>query len=248
MIDTLRSENRKTAIYDYRVLPREVDFTLKATLFTMGDNILHTAGEDADRFGFGITALQSRDMAWVLSRMAIEMERYPVQDEFYSVETWVEEINRLMTTRNFILRDAQGNRIGAASTCWAMIDFETRKPLDLSRNTEYLRHVNPIPCPIERPIRINSMEGAAVETRTVRYSDVDFNCHTNSMRYLQWMVDTLPLDQLTHRSLHRVDLNFVHETRYGEEILLFCDHSGDEYRFEVKSADKTACKALLKLE
>lgn len=34
--------------------------------------------------------------------------------EHYQIETWVSDINRLMTTRNFILHDRAGNAIGKA--------------------------------------------------------------------------------------------------------------------------------------
>jgi len=65
------------ARYDYAVQPREVDLTKRATIITLGDSILHTAGEDADRIGFGIRNLQSKDSTWVLSRMAVEIDRLP---------------------------------------------------------------------------------------------------------------------------------------------------------------------------
>ena len=44
--------------YSYQVQPREVDLTKKATIFTLGDCILHAAGEDADQIGFGVRELQ----------------------------------------------------------------------------------------------------------------------------------------------------------------------------------------------
>lgn len=127
------------ARYDYAVQPREVDLTKRATIITLGDSILHTAGEDADRIGFGIRNLQSKDSTWVLSRMAVEIDRLPAEYERYTVGTWVGEIGRLMTTRNFIVTDAGGQRIAAASTLWAMIDVKTRQPLDLRDNVDYSR-------------------------------------------------------------------------------------------------------------
>lgn len=232
--------------YHYRVLPREVDFTLKATLITIGDYVLHAAGEDAEIKGFSVDSLQRRNMTWVLSRMAIEMMRYPRQHEPYTVETWIEDVNRMMTNRNFILRDEAGEMIGAAGTCWAMIDFETRRPLDLRQNLDYAKCVNPIPCAIEKPVRIGAVDGEPVEKRTVRYSDVDFNRHTNSMKYLQWMIDALPLERLTGNAIRRIDLNFVHETKYGEEVGLYSEDTGTECRFEIRSGGQSVCKAILR--
>ena len=56
--------------------------------------------------------------------MAVEIDRLPAEYERYTVGTWVGEIGRLMTTRNFIVTDAGGQRIAAASTLWAMIDVK----------------------------------------------------------------------------------------------------------------------------
>ena len=215
------------ARYDYAVQPREVDLTKRATIITLGDSILHTAGEDADRIGFGIRNLQSKDSTWVLSRMAVEIDRLPAEYERYTVGTWVGEIGRLMTTRNFIVTDAGGQRIAAASTLWAMIDVKTRQPLDLRDNVDYSRALLAIPCPI----------------------DIDFNQHTNSMKYIQWMLDALPLEKLTGCRMKRLDVNFVHETRYGQQLVVCCEYGTDRDRFEIRFEDGTAaCKAAIRWE
>ena len=47
--------------YDYRVQPGDVDLTQKASIITLGNHILHAAGEDADRLGFGLRWMQSNN-------------------------------------------------------------------------------------------------------------------------------------------------------------------------------------------
>ena len=56
--------------YTYRIEPRDVDFMKRATLMSLADYILHTAGEDADRNGFGVRDLNLHNASWVLTRMA----------------------------------------------------------------------------------------------------------------------------------------------------------------------------------
>lgn len=230
--------------YSYTVLPREVDSSKRATIMTLGDYILHTAGEDADHNGFGVEKLQQSNMTWVLSRIAIEVARFPVQYEKYSIETWIEDVGRLMTTRNFIIRDSEGLVIGCASTYWAMIDFTTRLPLDLRTNIDYANAANPEPCPIAKPAKVPAVKGSVVERHKVKYSDIDFNCHANSMKYVEWMIDTLPFETLTNKKLSRFDINFIHETRYGEEVDIAAEHIGNIDRFELRRNDGTAvCRA-----
>lgn len=83
--------------YDYRVQPGDVDLTQKASIITLGNHILHAAGEDADRLGFASAGCRATIPHGYSSRMAIEMDRYPDEYEHYQIETWVSDINRLMT-------------------------------------------------------------------------------------------------------------------------------------------------------
>ena len=51
--------------YDYRVEPQDVDFTLRATISSLGAAILNTAGIDAHGKGFGVDALNADNHSWV---------------------------------------------------------------------------------------------------------------------------------------------------------------------------------------
>ena len=87
--------------YTYRIEPRDVDFMKRATLMSLADYILHTAGEDADRNGFGVRDLNLHNASWVLTRMALETVRMPEEYEQIRITTWVSDVTRVMTTRNF---------------------------------------------------------------------------------------------------------------------------------------------------
>ncbi len=233
--------------YTYRIAPREVDFTCRATIMTLGDHILHTAGEDADRNGFGVRELNGYNASWVLSRMAIEVQRMPDEYEEIVISTWVSEIGRLMTTRNFEVFDKAGVRIAAAVTYWVMIDLTTRRPLDLHALSECKAAVQEKPSPIEPPVKLPSPECRETTPHKVVYSDIDFNCHANSMKYLQWVIDTMPIEKLTDREFDRVEINFIHESRYGEVLTIVSD-CAESPLFEIDDAEGRAiCRIALHL-
>ena len=130
-----------------------------------------------------------------------------------------------------------------------MIDVKTRQPLDLRDNVDYSRALLAIPCPIDKPAKIGRIEGVPCDSRRVRYSDIDFNQHTNSMKYIQWMLDALPLEKLTGCRMKRLDVNFVHETRYGQQLVVCCECGTDRDCFEIRFEDGTAaCKAAIRWE
>ena len=118
--------------YNYRVEPQDVDFTLRATIPSLGSAILNTAGADAHGTGFGVATLRADTHSWVRSRMAVEFDCQPGQYTDYTIATWINEYGRVRSTRIFTLTDAAGNDVGRAVTQWAMIDLKRRSALDLS--------------------------------------------------------------------------------------------------------------------
>ena len=231
--------------YSYTIEPRDIDQTHRVTYVALGDYILQAAGEDADRNGFGVRNLNCANCSWVLSRMAMALERRPEQYEQIVVRTWVNEVSRLMTTRNMVITGEHGRPVGAVVTQWAMIDLDKRTPLDIRAHLDYDRAVVEEPSPIDKPVRIPQIQPAVEVRHRVVYSDIDFNGHTNSLKYWEWMFDMLPLSDLTDRLLTRIDVNYHHEALYGQELVLCCDEAPNP-RFEIHDeAGITLCRAAL---
>ncbi|MEG2513736.1 MAG: thioesterase, partial [Bacteroidaceae bacterium] len=117
--------------HDFVVEPFHADFTGKLTMSVLGNHLLNCAGFHAEDRGFGIASLNEDHYTWVLSRLAIELDEMPEQYQSFSIETWVENVYRLFTDRNFAILNKEGKAIGYARSVWAMISLETRKPADL---------------------------------------------------------------------------------------------------------------------
>ncbi len=143
--------------YRYRIGPRDIDASLSTRIYTMGDLILGAANDDADMLGFGVSDLNLGNASWVLSRMTVEMRRLPSRHEDIDVYTWVSDYGRLFTTRNMTIADQTGVEIGAAVTLWAMIDLDTRRPLDLSPLSNKATSLVDLEPPIERPHKIGPL-------------------------------------------------------------------------------------------
>ncbi len=234
--------------YRYRIGQRDIDASLRARLYTMGDLILGAAGDDADMLGFGVSDLNTGNASWVLSRMAVELRRLPTRGEDMDIYTWVSDYGRLFTTRNMTLADEAGEQIGAAVTLWAMIDLDTRRPLDLSPLSNRATSLVDREPPIERPRKVGSFECTSEQRYAVVYSDIDFNGHVNSMKYLEWMVDTLPAEALASLDALRFDINYLHEATLGETLTI-CSGTDSAcpvvtHHFDIRNAAGTSiCRA-----
>ena len=218
---------------NYKVQPKDVDFTGRMTAVALSDYILQTAGEDADSRGFGVRDLEKLGATWVLSRFALETERPLPEHESFSITTWVESLDRIFTTRHHKVCDSCGNVTAKATTLWSMIDRTTRSlvPLDLIECA-----TEPCDIGIARPKRLRPTSSCTTqETHRVRYSDIDFNGHTNTTRYIGWMLDMVGIDKLERRIPRRMDANFIKESRYGESLSLSLLESDEEELFAVMS-------------
>ena len=222
--------------YNYRVEPQDVDFTLRATIPSLGSAILNTAGIDAHGKGFGVDALNADNHSWVLSRMAVEFDCQPRQYTDYTIATWINEYGRVLSTRNFTLTDAAGNEFGRAVTQWAMIDLRSRSALDLSWVGD--AHADAIvdaPSPTDKPRKIRDVDPAQTAVHKVVYSDIDFNRHVNTMRYIEMMLDVLPIERFAEERPLRLDINFLKEARYGQTLSVALEERGSQTLVEIRS-------------
>lgn len=224
------------ATYEYKVRPTDVDFTGAQSMLSLCDSILLSAGEDADAGGFGVRNLDEHNATWVLSRFAVERDRAPVSGEHFKITTWVQSLDRIFTTRHHMVFDARDHLMARATTLWSIIDLASRKPVPL----EWLENcaVEPHDIPgMNRPLRLRPLPSyECEERRTVRYSDIDFNGHTNTVRYIGWMLDMTAPERFRSHTIKRLDANFIKESVLGQSLTLKLDRCRDTDSFIVMGA------------
>lgn len=231
------------SIYSSEVEPQEIDFTLRETVMSIGHKILNVAGRDARSKGFGVDTLGHDNLTWVLSRMALELDYRPGEYAAYEIATWISDFNRIMSTRNFTLTDRDDRIFGRAVTQWCVIDLSTRRPADINQITEsHAQWLVDSPSPMQRPGKVAPPEGyLELKKHDIVYSDIDFNRHVNTMRYIELMLDMLPLEVLSEDRNLRLDVNFLHEARYGQRLVTVCGRSDDAWRFEIRTDNDVVC-------
>ncbi len=176
----------------------------------------------ANALGIGYSRLSSSRMGWVLARLAVEVTRYPGINETYSMSTWIEGYNRYFSDRCYEMRDEQGEIIASIRSVWVAIDMETRGMADLS---ELERDSFPLVenrCPVAK-CRLPMIKGGAEtekSTYTFTYSDIDFNRHVNTVRYIEAVINRWSLDFYDRHDIVRLEAAFEHECYYGETATL----------------------------
>ena len=235
--------------YNYRIEPQYVDFTLRASAASLINYMLNVAGMDAHNKGFGVEVLQDNSYTWVLLRFCIEITTRPAQYDNINIETWINDFNRLSSTRNFRMQH-NNETIASGVSQWCVLNMETRQSVDMSMMKEaHDKFIVPEASPIAAPARLRAIEASTTVSRPVVYSDIDFNRHVNTLRYVDMIFDSLPLEVIERHDSLRMDINFLAEARYGEVISVGSACDGDKWQFEISSdSGKTICRAMIEFK
>lgn len=228
----------KVGTYTFVAEPFHVDFTGKLFMGVLGNHLLNSAGFHATERGFGIAEMNESNYTWVLSRLAVEMMDMPSEYETFSVDTWIENVYRLFTDRNFTIYGKDGKVYGYARSVWAMINLDTRKPADLLalHGQELVDYIETDKiCPIEKPGRIKVTQQMPLRTIEVYYNDIDINGHVNSIKYIEHILDLFPKQWFAEKKVARFEMAYVAESYYGDTLSFFRDEVDEGiYDIEVR--------------
>ena len=221
----------KIGKYQFMAEPFHCDFNAQLIMGHLGNHLLNAADFHSNDRGFGMIYLKTINKAWVLSRLAVEMERMPKAYDKFWVETWVENAMRFFNNRNFAIMSPDGQVYGYGRSVWAMIDTETRQPhnlLEINNGSISDYIVKDKPCPIDKSSRVQMTAGAElVRTIDTYYNDVDMNGHINSVKYIEHVLDLWDLDWYRNHQIHRFEVAYVAESHQGDRLSLYREQTGE---------------------
>lgn len=211
----------------------ETDAEQELSLPLLTQKIIDIATAHANSLGIGNPSMEQLHAGWVLSRVTIEMQKYPRVNDNYTLSTWIESFNRHFSMRCFRIDDATGNAMGFVRTVWMVISTDTHENIGL-------KHLS-IPdgfeldgkCPIKpqgrhRVIVESSIEAKPTELQanfpiknhTFLYTDLDAYRHVNTVRYMSLLLNQFSLEEFDRSYIERVELSFLHEAHYGLPVEL----------------------------
>ena len=231
--------------YEYEIKYQEVDGEKILRLFNLVNYLLEVAGTVADELGFGIAALHPRGLTWILTRLSVEMYELPTHCEKVRFETWIESNAHMLSTRNF--RIYSGDKlIGQCKSVWAVLDLAKREIVNIFDDPMFANCVDGELIEMNR-IRMTTIpEPTGIVPHKVVYSDIDYNGHCNSCRYLQAMTDAYLPDYYGKKV--RLDINYQKEAMLGEELQTLYLVTEDGVQYQQKNTHGvTSCSAKLSI-
>ena len=224
--------------YSFEIKYQEVDGKRRVRLFNLENYLLEVAGRVADELGFGIAALYPMGLTWILTRVSLEMNELPTHCDKIRFETWIESNVHMLSTRDF--RIYSGDKlIGICKSVWAVLDLQKREIVNCFDLPIFHDCVDGEFLNLDR-IRMSAvMNPTGVVPHTVVYSDIDYNGHCNSCRYLQAMTDAYLPDY--YGKTVRVDINYTKEAMLGETMETHYQVLPDGVQYQQKNEGAQTC-------
>ena len=197
----------------------EVDTKESVFLPTLWNLMQETAWHHADHLKVGYSDLTEQKYFWVLSRLSIQMEKYPGWSAKIKIRTWLTGMGRLFALRHFSIVNSKGDILGTAKSAWLVLDLKSRRPQRIEPVFKHLLDLfDGLPSaeePEKLPAPVRSKMG---KSYTVRYSDIDMHHHVNNTKYIEWILDSYPFEMNQTHQIQTFEINFLAESPYGDEI------------------------------
>lgn len=162
--------------------------------------------------------LREKNYKWVISKYHIKVHHKIKWMDELIVETWRSPFKNLYEIREFKITDHNQNVVITAVGIWIMIKIDTLKPVRLDRFLPEAMLISNQPNNIDLP-KISCPDRTDIEKIFyVHYQDIDQNLHVNNTVYLNWAMETVPVEILQTFNPLQIDISFHHESSYGQKI------------------------------
>ncbi|MDD4850946.1 MAG: thioesterase [Gemmiger sp.] len=177
------------------------------------------AGRQCEHYGITQQTYEQTHTAYVLAKLALHFTRVPKIQEKLTLLTQPEALKRAVNKRLTVVLDEAGAEVALVDSRWVLIDTERRM---------ILRKHPPEVCGpwadcIDRELPMRMEKAAETESLgnfRAAYSRCDVNGHLNNTRYVDILMDALPLAALQNATVENLLVFYHKEVPLGEEFEL----------------------------
>ena len=214
------SETFKTGLYD-------IDVAGNPKPSRLTERMLLAANDHLDLLNWSWTHLYNDiGVALVLIEVSLKITGKMRLGETVKLTTWTSKKLYPMLMRWFVLENEAGERICEAMMNCVLIDVKTRTITNAAKYGLNLvdDDTPPMEVSIKRPRFVSGVDTGerAADfsfTKTVVCSDLDYNGHMNTARYVDLSEDLLGRDWLMTHEIKEISVRYEKETAYGETVL-----------------------------
>lgn len=232
----------KLGAYPFKIKSYESDFNGKMSLNACFLFLQESAWQNALENGFGYEYLENENAMWVLTRVLVQIEKWPKWKDEIIVKTWPRVAEGLFAMRDYQIFLEEAN-IANISSSWLVLDKQSKRPRRISDfdfgTNEYISDKA-----INKPlVKLGlSPEMLNVDQRKVYSSDLDVNGHVNNATYVKWIMDSYWNKEAEY--LKEFEINFIGELMLNDEFEILFGSINNGFIYQIKSiTGKEICRA-----
>ena len=192
-----------------------------------------TAADHCYSIDYSLYDLQKQNIGWVLLSGIIKMERYPIYKEKIFIRTWLSTYSAVRGFSENLIFDENRNIIGTARGLWLFFDTKRRRPIQILNGIlEKWSFDKTLSAEHDITKKIEPIESSA-NARIFKVSryDVDSYDHVNNIKYLYWLMESMPEDVVNNFYMHSIDGRFLAEAQYGDTLISFTEKDEESNSF-----------------
>lgn len=220
----VRILDRSTFEKEYEVQYYEIDVNGKLLVTSLMNYFGDIATSHSQVVGVSFDYLIGKHIAWVLYKWNINITRYPSYGEKIIIKTKACSFRKFYAYRTFEVLDQKNNIIAGADSIWILIDINRRRILRITEDMYEMYGVSRKDKGSFSVERIKLPQRFTIEKSfEVRYSDIDTNRHVNNVKYVDWVIETIPLDIIVNYYVKNLNITYEKEAVYGENVTIFTE-------------------------
>lgn len=208
---------------DFSIRSYEVDCHSRLSVLSMFSFMQEAASKHAAALGVSIQQLLAENYTWLLARLKINIGTYPGWNDRIRVHTWPSGTQQLFALRDFKISGADNQIVAAAISAWLVFDLQKRRPVRIAPFVERLKPIEGRHMLDDRLDKLPALSRPVHEKRfVVRYSDLDINQHVNNVKFVEWIVESVPSATLNALAVSQLEINFLAQAFHEDLILAAC--------------------------
>ena len=203
----------------FHVRSFEADATGHLGIQHLCNYLQEVSGNHARALGVSIERLMELKLTWMLSRLHVQLDRYPFFRENILIDTWPSGHTGLQATREFLIYTEEGEHLARGTSAWLMIDLTRRRPVRMPDFVDALvipELPRAIPEAFKKLPAPEHQDASA--SFIVGYRDLDINKHANSVRFVSWALEAVPFAMRSGRILSGLEVQHRAEAKYDDKL------------------------------
>ena len=188
----------------------------KASICHLFYFMLEAAWAHAQIMDWGYDLLQKQNMYWVLSRINIEIDKYPSWQDEIILNTWSAGTDGMFAYREFILESKDHEVLLRGNSAWLILNIETKRIIRLVDFKDTFPRCNEEkPCREPQRLKPCGNHNSLVYT-PILFNEIDINKHFNSVKSLERVLDHYGIDFLATMEPSSIEINYLKEGLPGD--------------------------------